>query len=168
MREFYIRGVRVDLAKSGYSILMHPNYCLSFVGDNHHVVYADPHKLTPYMNEIEANDDWYHPGGLKRKNARHGLLEAKTEVTSRISIIRPGSNPLPMAEGGFITKIETFRSRFLRRQLEREVPAIGFTNGITRTLELIAQGAEFVPLEVQNSAVELTQQMVGGDVLPAN
>jgi plasmid fertility inhibition factor len=175
MREFSVKGIRVELKTTGYAILMRPNYYSEMV-DDQVVVYADPKKLKPFMQKIlKENPVWYGANGLKRASARRGLLAAKTEVTEPYAILLPEGNPLPMPLAGArerpkikfdMKPVHERKKNFFQRFLPQPSVQFGFTNGITRTFELLAQGAEFVPLETNRKEAAFFHQLVGGTKEP--
>jgi len=58
------------------------------------------------------------------------------------------SNPVPLAEVGFS---------------DREGRAVGFTNGITRTMWLLVQGASSFPVECSTAEAARMAALVGAD-----
>jgi hypothetical protein len=154
VREFSVKGIRIELKKAGYAILMHPEFYSDHMADRFAVVYADPNKLEPYMQAYNAEE--------KRAYAKKGLLSARTEVTELLTVITPDGNPLPMPYVGASIDTERVSRGLFRRSAIQQVPRIGFSNGITRTFELLAQGAEYIPLEVSNESAALLHKLVGG------
>jgi hypothetical protein len=73
VREFSVKGTRIELKKAAHAILMHSQFYSDHMVDQFAVVYADPNKLEPYMHAYNAEE--------KRAYEQEGLLSARTEVT---------------------------------------------------------------------------------------
>lgn len=141
---------------------MHPTFYKPPMASDYTVVDADPEKLAPYLMALYAQDPiWYGEAGRKRKLARQGLLSAKTEITTPTAIVTPVGSPLPMPYMGCFTEIKKVREGFWRRSVIQERPMIGFIDGVTRSLELLKQGAAFIPIEVHHREAAQLHAMGG-------
>jgi hypothetical protein len=118
------------------------------------VVFAEPFKLHPYMDKINEKSDAAYLRG-KHIHAKKGLLEAQKDSSELVGRVFPSEldNPLPMA------RVYCF-------SLGGEPPRIEFSDGITRTTELIFQQAQFVPLQATDREASLLHSLVGGERMP--
>lgn len=114
------------------------------------VVFADPQKLKPYMDKINARE---HPAYLDYKH---------TEAKKGLALARKPNNDYP-AYGEFSSLP---MGMINCSRYEDGTIHVGFIDGITRTTELIIQGAEFVPLQINTDKAKLLQELVGGNLPP--
>jgi len=103
------------------------------------VIFANPQKLAPVMDEINAVEE---PSRLEYLNARARVGIEAARTNARVI------SPMPMGVALLV------RGK------------IRFEDGIGRTSELINQQAEFVPLQVSRQHVHNLQSMIGMDDMP--
>ncbi len=129
---------------NGESIMMVPRSDMSLEGTQ--IVFADAKKLAPILDQINARESAGYLAG-KHLDAGHGLYAA--EAVAHNGYFVPRESPLPMASIGSIG-------------WSADRP-LNFNDGITRTTELIRQGAEIVPLQVNNALARDVHQLVGAE-----
>jgi len=149
MSEFDIYGIPVRLKQDNRTVLTR-------VRDDHDkyacmVVFADPKKLSFYTDPLCRDDEVRH--SLKVQDCRSALSAATATSNDPMPVCGLNEHPIPIA----IVNCWTFRPD--------GKPDVTFTDGITRTGQLIRMGAEFVPVQVATGEAELLHKTVGG-VLP--
>ena len=139
MPNFDYEIIRVKLNNAGITIAM--TIRGDYSPEDYSVVFADPIKLEVYMKEVNRG---YDPVGLQSKvaAANRGILQAAIlpETTDAL-------HTLPMAKVNCL---------ILHGKAQ-----VSFSDGMTRTTQLLFLGAEFVPLEVSSKEAELLHKLVG-------
>ena len=147
-------GIPVSL-KDGRTILM--TIRSDYNAQDHSVVFADPKKLAPYMDALKAKEVPFMQA--KRKQEGQQMIDAA--VTKRQAV--PGAVISVFANADEkmmgMARVSCFA-------INGEPPRIGFSDGVRRTTELVAQGAAFVPLQVPTKEARLLQEAVGGNLSP--
>lgn len=109
-------------------------------GDKSVILFSDPAKLAPFMDRINAGEhrEWLEN---KHQKAQNGLKTAQKQAKH--------FSPLPVGSVGC----------FLDGKLR-------FDDGITRTTELIYQGADFIPLEMDVQTSKKLRDILGINEMP--
>ena len=87
------------------------------------------------------------PSDGKITSAKHGIIEAKIDPSD---LSAPAENPLPLAMVSFNAYNTT------------QTAQLSFIDGITRTTELLNQGAEFIPFQIKSEEAEALHRAMGG------
>lgn len=115
--------------------------------EDHHVVFADPQKLRPYINVLLSELPHI---AEKRQDAVEGFAEAAINAEG-CTVPGPHENPLPLP-------LIHYRP---------ELPSsLAFADGITRTALLIELGASFVPVQVEKKDVGEFHRLFGTSRAP--
>lgn len=169
MKTFYKIGARPGGAKCAIFRVSTDRgdqfLCTDTTSDNYSVVEVD----SQYFIEMWRNDFYDAHKDVSRGSPETWVKDYKFKDAEE-GFAWGESNPVPLADVHCAVRSEAkdvwkrrylFFREYVGQQIVKRVPYIGFTNGITRTIWLLAYGAKCFPVMCRTDNAELLQLMAG-------